>query len=616
MALVREGTIYTLGHVLSIIFTIIMALIYIPMCCYGLYAYSQLSTNLIIKKRHYRISMIFGLLMIWLILLVCCIQLCLGWWITLDSASIWLFYPYLVISQMATLVFMLKVYLNYFDIHYSKEFINSKWKSLISSSYASEDQSRHTWYVSHRHTLGDSRFWVKYLLLACALQIVLVYALQKNLWPRDEYGLQSAEQLVFFQNAFLLPTGLLMAAFSVYVRCRTPEFDDVFLIRKEIMLCLCAWTLGLVCNGPLLFVFWCFVRDDELLDVVALLTMFLSASANCGIVWLSTLWSIAQNAKWLQLFGGAGGGGEGVECILAEHASHHSVTGVAMGVAMGRRDRERASTMTETSSPAEVEPSYLVNPLPLTTIADSRAEHTPRPGPGPGPGHLDAQPSTDGDATVIADQRLLRDILRSEDGVDCFMFHLAQEFSTEILLSLLEFAQFKAKLRAHFEVIDMLQTATSALDMHNPEQELVSFPASMPRSDIVWGALDSLESAGQIGKCLAAVAGDSENERALVEAKVRAHLLFRKYIEPKCESEINISAAMRERLCDKMEDVERWASSRRDTNFTMRVDLLYRVFDECMDEMLKLLTYSLVRFQHTSTFERFLATRKGDVLSP
>ena len=61
---------------------------------------------------------------------------------------------------------------------------------------------------------------------------------------------------------------------------------------------------------------------------------------------------------------------------------------------------------------------------------------------------------------------------------------------------------------------------------------------------------------------------------------------------------------MRAQFCDRMDVFSKWMESDNDREVHEQFLSLFVLFDECLNEMIKLLGYSLIRFQNTTLFHK------------
>jgi len=177
----------------------------------------------------------------------------------------------------------------------------------------------------------------------------------------------------------------------------------------------------------------------------------------------------------------------------------------------------------------------------------------------------------------------LTDILQGGALIQLFMQFLIDEFSQEVLLSLIEFKQFKAYAvqrlgkQINEERTTEMETDTRTMSMISTRDTTrmalsVHLPETLPQSSIVHSAPESGTS--------------TENE-----LKRKAFLLFKKYIRRGSELEINVDYQTRAKFNSLMEDCEEWMQSHIEV-----IDLI-DLFDQPMAEMMRLMGYSKSRFR-------------------
>eukprot|EP01083_Nonionella_stella_P041537 112564_1 len=155
----------------------------------------------------------------------------------------------------------------------------------------------------------------------------------------------------------------------------------------------------------------------------------------------------------------------------------------------------------------------------------------------------------------------IRDVMRESESLNAFMQYLLEEFSMECLLSVLEFEQFKAHL------MDTLKVECTCSDIAK-----IEFADDVPLSDIVYKD----------------VTGDG-----VLEFKIKAYHLYRKYIASSSEFAINISSRTKKILDGLMSNYDEWIASDECTN---AMDLV-KIFEGAQKEMMVLLKNSNSRFK-------------------
>ena len=183
----------------------------------------------------------------------------------------------------------------------------------------------------------------------------------------------------------------------------------------------------------------------------------------------------------------------------------------------------------------------------------------------------------------------LQETLNDEHKCEAFIDWMYREFSSEAILSFLEFVQFKKCIK---EVIGETDENSTSAETDPFDFE---FYDGMPRSTIIyetWTVVDSDNGAGVSMSdvlSLSAVvgSGSSLTEDPSMRAKRIAHLLFAKYIDYHAELEINISGRLRDTFVHL--DQSNYAG--------MELVQFATVYDELISEMMKYQTYSYRRFE-------------------
>ena len=147
----------------------------------------------------------------------------------------------------------------------------------------------------------------------------------------------------------------------------------------------------------------------------------------------------------------------------------------------------------------------------------------------------------------------------------CFFVSIIHRFSMENLLSYIEFTQYMQNVKDNHKVNEEI----------SQDVNLIQFPENVPMSSIVgnqWAL--------------------SINDK-LDNDKVRAHKIYDKYIKIGSEFEINVPWDVRKKCALKMDDLRTMTD-----NHTISANDLFVVFNQCRDEVTKLLNNSMVRFKN------------------
>jgi len=266
-------------------------------------------------------------------------------------------------------------------------------------------------------------------------------------------------------------------------------------------------------------------------------------------------------------------------------------------------------------------------------------------------------PSTSGMDTIKAAAVVdinLSDVIREPIGFESFMNHLGKEFSTENLLAIIEFAQYKAR----FAEIDQMQTVLANAPESPVQNKIITtitrvIKSFSPREQVgnddnenddgddnndeneepvpqsQWNENTNMSSDGLAGvpeeETLKPIEhepdiklpnnlpfssivygayysdnNEQEKEKAFMQNVVLREWaidvirkLYDKYIVVGTELELNLSGRVRARCFKTLDAVD-------DLNKTE----LYHIFDKCMESVMKLMQDSYARFQTTKEFIR------------
>ena len=152
-------------------------------------------------------------------------------------------------------------------------------------------------------------------------------------------------------------------------------------------------------------------------------------------------------------------------------------------------------------------------------------------------------------------------IMSNETAICLFIQHLMREYSVEVMLAYIEFSQFQEYLSDAMPLATIIKMKTC------------DFPSCIPTSDII---------------------------KSDDGAKLKAHLLYMKYIASQSEYEINIASSERNRLFEIFEDLDHLLSEEN----TITDEELFFMFEPCKKAMIQLLQYSLSRMKLHPSYGR------------
>merc|ERR1712228_143961 len=172
--------------------------------------------------------------------------------------------------------------------------------------------------------------------------------------------------------------------------------------------------------------------------------------------------------------------------------------------------------------------------------------------------------STADDAPKTTIEQRMRQMLLDEQQFEDFVQFMIKEFSSESILSFVEFVQFKQRL------IDYMNLKTMTTDDGKFENHLMS--EGIPKSSIVHGNYAKIEEDEDMDKMF----------------KNIATLLYEKYIKIGAEFEINISSGLR---CQYFAiNAKKW---------DMEIGKLVNVFDGLITEMNMFMRQSFCRYERS-----------------
>ena len=189
----------------------------------------------------------------------------------------------------------------------------------------------------------------------------------------------------------------------------------------------------------------------------------------------------------------------------------------------------------------------------------------------------------------------LKVTLDDEDKCEAFVDWMYREFSSEAILSFLEFIQFRKYVKKQIGEVDGSAVPVGDSDIY----DFVLYDG-MPKSSIIYGSFEFQEGVNEeiTLSSLVAVSSRSSDvesagspmEKALLRCKRIAHLFFRKYIDYHSVHEINISG----RLRNKYVNLEQRQYD------GMNLKQFVNMYDEVMSEMMNYQAESYRRFERAN----------------
>eukprot|EP01084_Bolivina_argentea_P305097 527050_1 len=172
----------------------------------------------------------------------------------------------------------------------------------------------------------------------------------------------------------------------------------------------------------------------------------------------------------------------------------------------------------------------------------------------------------------------LQMVLSNEITLNLFMNHLSTEYSMEILLFCIEIMQYQNYVKQHMETLT------------GDNITIIQFPKDIVMSAIVTTNYNAYEENK--------IDIENKNDEFTVDAKIKAHKLYAKYIDELAEFEINISGIMRDSLSEQVQDLNQLIE-----NKSIGLKELYVLFENTKEEMITLQTISFERFRCQDQFQ-------------
>ena len=350
------------------------------------------------------------------------------------------------------------------------------------------------WYLRNVKKWGNFKWFIKWLIL----YFIIAYSGAKMtyLYPND------MTIFIISQGIFALFTTIIPLTISIYILCNLPSFNDVIGMRKELKFCI--WVLLIMMVSYLIFSLFYFEAKGYTEDQ------------------LHIAWYIYLCMLKIQFF---------------------------------------TFTLRHTRQPLIIFASILNDRYSAGSISMKALAHKSTYD------HLDRQYSEKSDkdnkenaafnkeATAL--RREIKDFIRDPEMFDAFMQHLLNEYCGECLLSIVEFTQYKTKMKEEFEDIEF----------EDDEEIMIELPEKMVKSKIVYDREDY---------------------------QVMAFDLYEKYIRVSAEWEININYRDRNKYKEAFEGKNIISDDKKE---------LYVLFDTCLKQMFSLLLGSYTRFKSGKQYQ-------------
>eukprot|EP01084_Bolivina_argentea_P108271 193490_1 len=488
-----------------------------------------------------------------------------------------IFFFILVAGSVFAHCIMLRIWLLYFTVRVNKATLNDKWQSIINPNKNIQENpcptdNPNAFYLQNRKTFGNYHFCRKKLkkaILFDATSALILFGIYFILFY-TEVNRQIIHILfsIFVAMGFLFMFVFPLCVISFVYRL-IPDFYDEFHVRDELMFLARMYMISLIC---LLVMATGFAIDQ--------LVIMDRENSNFSLFYFAVNWQI--NA--LILFCAA--------------------------LAMIKRYPQRLAKMYNDAN-ASIHSSKSI----VSSIKMSEYKQVPN----------------EANIHKIKKNIKIKDVLTHEECFEVFIEHLAHEFAMESLLSMLEFTHYRDYIlynetelkqqyngQVHQSVLSDSITTSKSLDasvtistnnINITMKKYFDLPENIVKSDIVYpvfykGNSKCGEKINTMGEYMTenGINGMEKAER-IKKYKKMAYEIYDKYVRMGAEYEINISYGVRMGYMSIMSNEHIWINSMNDFDEIK----LFTLFDDCYDEMIRLMQQSFARFKRTSKFDKVSA---------
>lgn len=510
-----------------------------------------------------------------------------------------------------------RIWLLYFKTRINKALLNDQWQSIINEfknvqKEACPSENANAFYLTNRKTYGNYHWMKKKLIKGLIFDFVLTLIMFGAIALVDN---SHTAQIIFSVMAGLVFMGnfVIPLIFIVHIYRITPDFYDKLGLRDELLGTIKMYILSFVAFGGLCIFFVC---DQFItLDREGNKSMF-------GLAFIFIDWNvIALVLSWI--------GYLMVKRYPDKLAKMYNTT-KRTSATLSPKSQSRTSAVT-------------MSPVGSTSLSSGRISN--------------ASTNIDMDFVEMNDGKKaknikIKDILQHEKCFEVFIEHLAHEYCMEGLLSIIEFTQYRDYILASSSDIvrqiynnpinhkqgvsssesmitsqhtlsvsagismptptastnltETFSSSSTVFEVGNRITKYYDLPKDIVKSEIVYPGyykdpcphLSSLS----VEKYLKKNKIEDDKER-MKRYKEIAYAIFDKYIRSGSEYEINVSYQVRMKYMHLMSNKSDWINKMDD----MDENELCRLFEDCYDEMIRLMSQSYSRFKLTEQFEKVRA---------
>ena len=486
---------------------------------------------------------------------------------------------------------MVRIWLLYFKTRINKALLNDEWQSIINEfKNVQEDpcpaENANAFYLTNRKTYGNYQWMKKKLVKGLIFDFVLnIIAFCVILFIKNSH----IAKIVFCVTAGLEFMGnfVMPFIFIIYIYRITPDFYDKLGLRQELLSTIKMYILSFISFSTLCTFFIC----DQFLEVDRE-----GDKSGLGLILITVDWNlIALVLYWI-------------------------------GYTMVKRYPDRLAKMYNTNNNNNNNNKRISGTLSFQSTSSSVRVSS---------ASTNASTNEDGvDFVEMADGKKaksikIKDILQHEKCFEVFIEHLAHEYCMEGLLAIIEITQYREYILVsssdivkqiyanpinHKSVLSdsitstptFSSSSTSVFQVGNRITKYYDLPNDIVKSEIVYPGyykdpcphINSFSVKQYMKKNKI-----QDQKERMKRYKEIAYEIFDKYIRTGSEYEINISYQVRMKYMSLMASRNNWIHEMN----IMDENELCRLFEDCYDEMIRLMSQSYSRFKLTEQFDKVRA---------
>jgi len=571
--------------------------IYVPITIHGIVLFYRYRFISVIVKRHVHMT---------LVILLCslshfCIDRVL-WMVAICNLHASQFFT-TASSVVFPIIFyglMFSLLCRFWMLRYDIEFVNAqcdnKWRAVINADYIDE----HNWFIQHRSTFGNTSYVASRLLvplyLVCIAASILIRLLLYNPSSIDQQtDVYFNEQ---YRDCWIVDLCLMLIPYAliIYLWSKTPNINDTFWIRAE-QRCIFLVLLALFLSNVVFGVSALYLKYEFVL--LSILESHIICAANFCICLILTFAVFHQNRhafqpqQQLQDFLAAqkkSGGSNASNQGKNRHNAHHQVR-----------------SMLKDSNIFHAFMAHLATEFSMECL-------------------LAIIEFTEYEEYVLDN---FSDYVSSKQDYRSKLIQLPEDIpKSQIVFGSNTDHEDKPVLQSrchsnssHIHDGDQhtppTPTPTLKADHSNtviPLPLTMSTNSNVPSNHPLTAQHSNHENSNRVRRSPSRSKGLYADLKPL---QVKAHLLYEKYIKVGSEYEINISGPMRNSVQSMLNNEALWdvvldsstknsAKMQAEKIISEKLDEILTLLNECIDEMIKLLSHSFHRFQHTNGYDTLI----------